>query len=260
MSVKLVEDTVELRRFLQKKPYQNAYLLGDLDPHFSPFCKWYGFYGDDGEITALALLYNGLRVPVLITSGDDDCIQHLLHGIVLQLPRQLYCHISPTHRHGLSLYFDWGELKSTLRMGIDSASRQNPADTSAVVALSHSDTAGILQLYAHYPDNFFEPYQLESGYYFGVREGDQIVSIAGVHVVSEIDDIAAIGNVVTHPDHRRKGYSRACTTRLLQALFPTVSRVALNVREANTNAIQAFSRLGFQKQAVFLEGMIERHC
>ena len=38
---------------------------------------------------------------------------------MLQLPRQLYCHISPTHRHALSLYFRWNELKSTLRMGIE---------------------------------------------------------------------------------------------------------------------------------------------
>ena len=70
MSVKLVEDKDELRRFLQKKPYQNAYLLGDLDPQFFPFCKWFGFYDDDDELAGLVLLYHGLRVPVLITSGD----------------------------------------------------------------------------------------------------------------------------------------------------------------------------------------------
>lgn len=111
------------------------------------------------------------------------------------------------------------------------------------------------KLYEHYPDNFFEPYQLETGLYFGVRDEDiGLASIAGIHVVSESHDVAVIGNFVTHPERRGRGYASACTARLLSELFETVSLVALNVQEDNEPAQRMYRNFGFEENNVFYEG------
>jgi ribosomal protein S18 acetylase RimI-like enzyme len=73
-------------------------------------------------------------------------------------------------------------------------------------------------------------------------------------VVSPEHDIAAIGNLVTHPDARGQGLATAATGRLLDALFERVSRVALNVREDNRPAVALYEKFGFSLQTLFWEG------
>ena len=121
-------------------------------------------------------------------------------------------------------------------------------------ALTHRDTGAIMRLYHHYPDNFFEPALLDTGHYFGVRQNDELVSVAGIHVLSEKYDVAAIGNIVTHGEHRGKGLATHCVGRLLEALFPKVNHVTLNVREANESAIACYRKFGFTARYDFLEG------
>jgi len=126
-----------------------------------------------------------------------------------------------------------------------------------VERLGHRDTAAIMDLYQHYPDNFFEPYQLETGLYFGVRDEELgLSSIAGIHVFNEEHDVAVIGNFVTHPDRRGQGLATACTARLLDELFGRVSFVALNVQEDNAPAIKMYGNFGFEKNNIFFEGRV----
>jgi ribosomal protein S18 acetylase RimI-like enzyme len=128
-------------------------------------------------------------------------------------------------------------------------------DDVEVRRLGHRDTASIMKLYEHYPDNFFEPYQLETGYYFGVRDEDLgLASIAGIHVISEDHDVAVIGNFLTHPARRGRGLASACTERLLRELFDNVSLVALNVQEDNEPAVRMYGNFGFEQNNVFYEG------
>ncbi|MFB6374444.1 MAG: GNAT family N-acetyltransferase, partial [Bradymonadaceae bacterium] len=67
-------------------------------------------------------------------------------------------------------------------------------------------------------------------------------------------DVAAIGNLVTHPKARGQGYATACTGRLLDELFEEVSLVALNVRNDNSPAISVYTSFGFQQNSTFWEG------
>ncbi len=117
-----------------------------------------------------------------------------------------------------------------------------------------------MELYQHYPDNFFEPYQVESGLYFGIRseDGEQLVSIGGIHVLSEFYDVAAIGNLVTHPDHRSQGYASRVIGHLLNELFQRVSLVALNVQVDNVAAIKTCERFNFEPTHRFFEGIVTR--
>ncbi len=99
---------------------------------------------------------------------------------------------------------------------------------------------------------------LETRQYFGLRVNGRLVSVAGVHVYSEQYRVAAIGNVVTHPAHRNKGYGTLVTARLCQSLLETVEHIGLNVKADNAPAMACYRRLGFEIVAPFSEFTVER--
>ena len=265
MPVEAFDKTDQLRDFLTQDRVGNAYLLGDLDPAYLPFCDWFGFVEED-EIEALLLVYKGLSLPAVLTVGPKDpyrahhCLNELFDKVKSKLPDQFWIHALEPHRSALVSHFKAGDLKRMIRMSLRKEDYRSQEMNLPVRRLDHSDTAAIMGLYQHYPDNFFEPYQLETGLYFGIDadEGDALAAIAGIHVFSQAYDIAAIGNLVTHPDHRRKSYATAVTTSLLNELFESVSLVTLNVQEGNLAAIGTYEKFGFNHHHVYYEGRVSR--
>lgn len=259
MAAEHITDREELRSFLMKDRLANAYLLGNLDPSYFQFCKWFGLRDDDGQLQSLALLYTGLSLPAVFVTGDTARMEELLRNCRGELPNRFHFHVLEEQMTQIRGVFEPTSYQRMIRMGLE-RSHYKPIDSTPIKAidverLGHRDTLAIMDLYQHYPDNFFEPYQLETGLYFGVRDPDGgLTSIAGIHVISEEHDVAVIGNFVTHPHHRGKGLATACTGRLLDELFPRVSFVALNVQEDNFPAIRMYSNFGFEKNNFFYEG------
>lgn len=265
MAVTEIQDSEALRALLMQDRVGNAYLLGDLDPAYLPFSRWFGYH-QGAQLLGLVLLYSGLRLPALMMCIPQPpqearaILDQILTQIRPQLPEQLWVHARDTHKPVLEKHFHMEPLVHMLRMGMTRRDYQRRGEPGAAVRrLGHADTAAIIDLYRHYPDNFFEPYQLESGLYFGVDRTDQrgIAAIAGVHVVSQTHDIAAIGNVMAHPDCRQRGYASAVTTRLLEELFKSVSLVTLNVRKDNAAATALFEKFGFVHHHTYHEGLVE---
>jgi ribosomal protein S18 acetylase RimI-like enzyme len=265
MPVEAFDKPDQLRDFLTQDRVGNAYLLGDLDPAYLPFCDWFGFVEED-EIKALVLVYKGLSLPAVLTVGPKDpsrahqCLDELFDKVKDKLPNQFWIHAVEPHRPALVSHFKAGDLQRMIRMSLKKEDYNSKALELPVRRLDHSDTAAIMALYQHFPDNFFEPYQLETGLYFGIEKDDSegLAAIAGIHVFSETYDIAAIGNLVTHPDYRRRSYATAVTTRLLSELFESVSLVTLNVQEGNLAAIGTYEKFGFSHHHVYYEGRVSR--
>jgi GNAT superfamily N-acetyltransferase len=250
-----IRDREELRTFLLRDKLANAYLLGDLDPDYFPFCEWWGARDDDGELESLMLLYKGLSLPAVWSVGSKEGFAQLLRRYRSALPNRFHFHLMGRHLPSVKQTYDLADVREMRRMGLRRSDYSSLGHDSRVRRLGHSDTAAIMRLYEHYPDNFFEPSQLETGLYFGVDgEDDELKSIAGVHVLSEAYDVAAIGNLVTHPDARGQGLATACTGRLLDELFERVSLVALNVRRDNLPAISVYENFGFDENSTFWEG------
>ncbi|MBA2662546.1 MAG: GNAT family N-acetyltransferase [Bradymonadaceae bacterium] len=255
MAVQQLTDRGELREFLMRDRIANAYLLGNLDPAYFQFCRWYGSRTASGELGNLLLIYRGLSLPVVFMSGSDPGIETFLRECTTVLPDRFHFHVLENHMNTVRDTFSPPDFKPMYRMGLERSRFSTHGDTSRVVRLGHRDTAAIMALYAHYPDNFFEPYQLETGLYFGIRDPALgLVSIAGVHVVSEEHDVAVIGNLVTHRQARGQGLATACTARLLEEIFERVSLVALNVQQDNEPAIRMYRHFGFEFNNVFFEG------
>ncbi|OIP40800.1 MAG: hypothetical protein AUK47_07515 [Deltaproteobacteria bacterium CG2_30_63_29] len=254
LRVEKLRDRGRIYDFLASDRIANAYQIGDLDEvHFAQ-STWFAALDEQGEIEAALLILEGLSLPVVFSSGSQRGAQTLFRSCAL--PPRFHFQIWEGHRGSLESVHQLHSSSHMARMALHRSAFKPRTSPIGVVALGHLHTADIIELYAHYPDNLFEPYQLGSGLYFGVREGGRLVSIAGIHVVSAEHDLAAIGNLVTDPTCRGKGYVTACTNRLLEALFERVSLVTLNAEVENEAAVHTFERLGFQHHLLYLEGRV----
>lgn len=243
-----------LRTYLSRDPLASAYMLGDLDLPYAEHGRWYGLPDTEDGVRALLLLYEGLSMPAVLTSGDADEVEALLGATRPRLPRRFYAHIRDNHRRPLEVFYELRDVKRMVRMGLRRADYVAFGDPSGTEPLSHRDTGPMMALYAHYPDNFFDPALLDTGLYFGLREGDELLSVAGIHVLSERNDVAAIGNIVTHREHRGRGLASRCVRRLLDELFDRVEIVALNVEADNSSALACYRKFGFATHYAFFEG------
>ena len=241
----------------------HAYPLGRLDPLYAPFCRWYAARGADDELREVLLWYQGLSIPVaFLVSAPDGDARSFFEAACSLMPARFYFHILGGQLDALREACIVASSTEVERMGLERADYLRVAlDPSAPAPrrLGHRDTAAIMALYAHDPDHFFEPYQLETGLYFGVDDprGPGLACITGVHSASVQHDVGVVGNLVTHPAMRGRGLATACTRVMLDHLFERVSLAALNVEPDNAPAVRVYSKLGFTPHSTYFEGHVE---
>ncbi|MCL5278895.1 MAG: GNAT family N-acetyltransferase [Planctomycetes bacterium] len=254
VSIKQLKDKDRIEAFLRKNAELHIYSLGDLDDFFWTQTTWYGWETED-ELQDIVLLYSGTKVPTVVGITEQPAtLRERMREVIPLLPPRFYAHLSPgvedvfrpTHRldsHG-----------PHYKMALRNASCLADVDCSAVVRLEPQDQDGLIRLYNEsYPGNWFDPRMLATGQCFGLRVGGPLVSAAGIHVYSERYGVAAIGNVVTHPAHRNRGYGTCITARLCQSLLEKVRHIGLNVQAGNHAAMACYSKLGFEIVAPYGE-------
>ncbi len=252
-----ISDRSVIESVLRRDVGRHIYELGDLDDFFWPYTRWYGTGTPDAP-EAVILEYRGGETPaVLALSSRTQALSRLLHEISDALPDRFFMHVSPACCDSLGnsreRTFRGRQLKMVLK--------QMPPRSTGIpaVALDPQNLEELSELYAvSYPDNWFDPRMLETGFYFGIRRNARLVSVAGVHAVSPSYGVAAIGNVATHPDYRNHGLGRCATQALIQALATTVDNIGLNVSAHNPAAIRAYNGLGFHTVCEFEEWQISR--
>ncbi len=254
--VEMIRDVATLRAFLVAEPEKTAYFLGDLDPRYFHATRWYA-ERDHSGLSALLMLYLGHSFPGVLTYGAPDALRRIFGHVSEILPERFDIHHFEEHLETLHGLFRDGRQRVFVRMALDANDFIAQPDLSEVHRLVHSDTAELARLYARTGLTFFDPYQIETGFYFGIRRNGRLVSAAGVHVVSEESRVAAIGNVATHPDYRRRGLSKRCTGRLVAALLRRVRTIVLNVERHNEDAIQLYRSLGFREHCLLFSRRVE---
>jgi GNAT superfamily N-acetyltransferase len=249
-----VSDPAEIRALLETDRPWSVYALGDLAPAlFAQSAWWRG----TGPGTALALLYQGFTTPVLFLLGAPEALPALLDEIG---PRQaLYLHVRPDALPALRARYRISDEKPTWRMLLDRG-RFRPGPTADVVRLGPADLEAVQALYrdgdaAGEGPDFFSADMLAGGVFFGVREGADVVAVAGTHVVAPAEDVAAVGNVYTRRDRRRRGLGAGVTAVVTgELLRQGIGTVALNVHQDNPGAARVYERLGFVRYCEFVEG------
>ena len=255
-----VHDREPIERFARRDLGLHIYEVGDLDPFFWPYTKWYGLRGDDGELRALALVYERDDPPVLLALGreDEGAIVELVSGLRPRLPQRFYAHLSEGVPATLAERWQLEHHGRYLKMLLTDPSEVARVKVDDVERLGPDDVEDLQALYGRaYPGNWFDARMLDTGQYFGIRRDGQIVCVAGVHVYSPRYRVAALGNVTTDPQWRGRGLARRATAYLCRSLAGQVDTLGLNVREDNAAAIACYRCLGFDVIATYDEYMAE---
>ena len=111
------------------------------------------------------------------------------------------------------------------------------------------------ELYAYGGGDAFRQRSLEFGVFYGLFDGQRLVSVAGTHIVSDTERIAALGNVMTHPDYRGRGLATVATGAVCAELLDRgIELFGLSVSRSNEAAIRVYEKIGFNRHVPFYEG------
>jgi len=246
--VKTLSDKEQILAFLQQDRIYAAYAIGDLEPGLFAQSQWFGAK-DDGKTQSLALFFTGLQPPALFTMGDGDGVAAILAS-ALQ-PDQAYFTCRAEHLPVVEASYALDEVEEMFRMAIATADFRRVPGPTIKLDVSHLDA--LRQLYRLGGGDAFAPYQLRDGVYYGVEVSGQLVSVAGTHLVSPAFGVAAVGNIFTHPNRRRRGYATACTSHVVEELLNQGLDVVLNVNRENAEAIRIYEKLGFRRHCPYIE-------
>lgn len=255
MTAVCLHDKQEIEAFLRGNTYLHLYEIGDLDDFFWQYTTWYA-QKEEQCIAQVALLYSAPAMPVLLAISEEptDRMRTLLRSIIHLLPTRFYAHLSGN----LATVFadDYRIISHGLhyKMALVDKASMDTIDDASVVSLSVADLPELEALYrASYPENSFDPRMLETGRYYGVRNGASIISVAGIHVYSPRFRVAVLGNVTTHPAYKARGLGTAACAKLCKELLREIEHVGLNVKADNASAIACYERLGFERIATYEE-------
>jgi predicted GNAT family acetyltransferase len=142
-------------------------------------------------------------------------------------------------------------------------SEQSPAERDeiasrsplAMTKLNVSHMPQLEALYAHGGGDAFRQRSLELGVFYGVFDGERLLAVAGTHIVSDNERIAALGNVMTHPDYRGRGLATVATSAVCEELLDRgIEIIGLSVSRSNEAAIRVYEKIGFRCHVPFFEG------
>jgi ribosomal protein S18 acetylase RimI-like enzyme len=246
-------DRAMLRDFLERDRLYAAYAICDLEDREFARTRWGVAYADD-ELIAVALEYSGVTPQPLFLMGRNDGLEAILAEVLR--PRAAYLAALPEALPAVEAHYRVDPGPPMVRMWVDrSTFRPHPAD---VRRLLPSEIGELNRLYQLGFASWLPASAIAEGVYYGIRAGGKLVAAAGTHVVSPTARLAVVGNVLTHVDHRGRGYATAVTGAVTAELLRTCDQVVLNVRSDNPPALQAYRRLGFVEHVRFEERLVHR--
>ncbi len=253
ISVAKIDSKEEIYRFLKQDRFYAAYAIGDLEPGLFRQCEWY-IASRNGMTTALCLRFTGLHPHPVFTMGTAEDLPPILDKVLK--PDRAYFASRPDHVKSLRRFYAFQRAEEMFRMVLDPADFV-PVD-GAVVRLEARHVHQLQELYRWGGDVAFAPYQIEQGIFYGVEKDHRLTATAGTHLVSRTYGLGIVGNVFTHPDHRRQGYAMICISAVVEELLSQSLDVVLNVGQDNEPAVKMYQRLGFHVYCPFIEALATR--
>jgi RimJ/RimL family protein N-acetyltransferase len=246
-------DRALLREFLERDRLYAAYAICDLEDREFGRTRWAVAYAGD-EVVALGLEYSGLTPQPLFLMGSNDGLEAIL-GDILR-PRAAYLAALPEAMPAVESHYRVDPGPPMVRMWVDRA-RFRPYRAN-VRRLQPQEIGDLNRLYQLGFASWLPASSIAEGVYYGIRAGSKLVAAAGTHVISPSARLGVVGNVLTHVDHRGRGYATAVTGAVTEELLKTCDQVVLNVRADNPPALQAYRRLGFEEHVRFEERLVHR--
>ena len=240
----IVTDPAELMEHYSDRRATHIYALADLEEPFWTPSRWYR-RGD--AVVGVVSMPGGEGAAVYaVATIDPEATLDLVVDVLPELPvgQLITAPVGLAERVGALQPLAWHGPH--LRYHLTDRSKL-PARSAEIVDLGRDDLDEVEALYATEPGAaFFLSHMIDDDTYVGVRRGGRLVSIAGTHVLSPTQRLAAIGAVYTHPGHRGQGLGAAVTAAVVDRLGDRVDLIGLNVSEANVAARTVYERLGFE--------------
>ena len=246
-------DRPMLRAFLENDRLYAAYALCDLDDREFVRTRWGVALVGETPI-AVALQYAGYSPQPLFVMGENAGIASILDEVIK--PRAAYVAARSEHLAAVGTCYRVEPGQAMYRMWVD-REQFRPLEAS-VLRLGPDDIADLNRLYQLGFAAWLPATAITEGLYYGIRVGNRLVSAAGTHVISPAAGLAVVGNVMTHADHRGRGYATAVTSAVTAELLGFCDHVVLNVRTDNPPALAAYRHLGYQVHTTFEERLIHR--
>lgn len=246
-------DRALLRDFLERDRLFAAYAICDLEDREFARTRW-GVAFADGEVVSIGMEYSGLTPQPLFVMGRPEGIEAILHDVLR--PRAAYVAARVESLPAVEAHYRVDPGPQMVRMWVDRTTfRPFPAEVSRLLPVESGELNRLYQLgFA----SWLSSSAVGEGVYYGIRIGGRLVAAAGTHVISPTARLAAVGNVLTHVDHRGRGYATAVTGAVTAELLRTCDEVILNVRADNPPALQSYRKLGFAEYVRFEERLVHR--
>lgn len=253
LQVREVTDRDVLRAFLERDRLFAAYAICDLDDREFGKTRW-GMAFARFEPVALVLEYSGPTPQPLFAMGRPEGIAAVMRDQIR--PRIAYCAVQTEGLPGVAAAYRVDPGPQMVRMVVDRERfRPYPADVERLTPL---DSGALNRLYQVGFASWLPATSVANGVYYGMRVGGKLVAAAGTHVISPSARLAVVGNVLTHADHRGRGYATAVTGAVTGELLRACDQVVLNVRSDNPPALAAYRKLGYEEHVRFEERLIHR--
>lgn len=252
-------DFARLRQAVQTDPWWAVYALADLAPGRQSHCRWFLSPRDP---RAAALLYSAHHTPIFWAQGEPASLAHATAELFAS-PR-LILQIQAPWTRLVQAHYSRLELTPTWRLALHWPSFHPAPPSSSDTRLTLADLPALETLYADGQASgerppFFFPDMLEQGVFYGASEHGRLIAVAGTHALSAEESAAAIGNVYTRRDARRRGHAARLTSAVAAELGRLgIRTVALSVTSANRAALAVYVRLGFTHHCEFFEGAAAR--
>ncbi|MFW9908004.1 MAG: GNAT family N-acetyltransferase [Candidatus Thorarchaeota archaeon] len=245
--IEIVDESnnIEVLEIIGSSPLENIILIADVT-QLKDWCT-VRLLRKRGRIQSIFSLYRDLDfLAGAFWSKNLDSLRRLIASFGTTLRGSMMVFICTSQQLEIltSIAADVEPFKER-QMVMEDPSKLICDDVSPVHRLSMEDAEELRELYRVCGTPAWTPNALNLGPFFGVRdERGTIVSVAGVHFVTEYG--AEIGNVATHPNHRRKGYAMCCIAAVTKELLEDSQRVILHFFEENVAARQLYERMGFE--------------
>jgi GNAT superfamily N-acetyltransferase len=229
-------------RLLHADPVAAAYAIGLTVGRAAARARWRLPAG--APVNALAVLWDAPELPRVFPVGDPAGIRRLLHAAEAW-PERFAAALAGTADDPLPPGRKATRSRTMVRMVLDKT--DFPAVPDPDVRPLRADELPAAA--ALWRAAGMDPPPVLPGApppaCWGLLEKDAPIATAAVHFVSRRFDLAMVGNVVTHPAHRRRGAAGRVLAGLLGGVFREVGRVCLDTPpEGPARAL--YGRLGFR--------------
>ncbi|MCC6538069.1 MAG: N-acetyltransferase [Bryobacterales bacterium] len=254
MNAQPLNDKAAIRQRLETDRAWSLYALADLDDGMFEHCSWWA-----AGATGLALVFHALSIRPLFVTGSEEETHALLSAVAAAVPDgSCYLNLRAEMLAAAAPLWSYTERHEMRRMLLGPHYTPHPhAHRAQPLTAAHQPEIEGLYASGSGAGIAFGGSQLSSGLFRGIRDESTgaLIAVAGIHVASEAESVAGVGNVFVRADRRGQGLAQAVLSAVVNAVRTRgITTIGLNVETSNAPAIAAYLRLGFATHFHYFEG------